>query len=169
MTWWPGWDSIDSAGFWRDFYFWFGIGCLFALGISEVISHKYGERRDELVAVREAQNANEAKRKQDEAETRRKTEVDRLQERLSNADKKVAALQEAQARYGPVRRDPDIARNGSRFSFPVSFHSLAISCCGRGISIPLSIDILTSPPVPRYLRETSRPVGSFSVRRSESV
>jgi len=50
MTWWPGWDSIDSAGFWSHFWFWVGIVCLFAVGASAIISHIYGLRKDELIS-----------------------------------------------------------------------------------------------------------------------
>lgn len=50
MTWWPGWDSADSAGFWSHFWFWVGIVCLFALGASAIVSHIYGLRKDELIS-----------------------------------------------------------------------------------------------------------------------
>jgi hypothetical protein len=50
MTWWPGWDSVDSAGFWSNFWFWVAIVSLFAVGASAVISHVYGLRKDELVS-----------------------------------------------------------------------------------------------------------------------
>jgi hypothetical protein len=50
MTWWPGWDSADSAGFWSHFWFWVGIVCLFAVGASAIVSHIYGLRKDELIS-----------------------------------------------------------------------------------------------------------------------
>ena len=50
MTWWPGWDSVDNAGFWSHFWFWVAIVCLFAVGASAVISHIYGLRKDELMS-----------------------------------------------------------------------------------------------------------------------
>ncbi len=50
MTWWPGWHSVESAGFWSHFWFWVGIVCLFAVGASAVISHIYGLRKDELMS-----------------------------------------------------------------------------------------------------------------------
>ncbi len=50
MTWWPGWDSADSAGFWSHLWFWVGIVCLFVVGASEIVSHIYGLRKDELVS-----------------------------------------------------------------------------------------------------------------------
>jgi hypothetical protein len=49
MTWWPGWDSVNSAGFWSHFWFWVGIVCLFVVGASAVISHIYELRKDELM------------------------------------------------------------------------------------------------------------------------
>jgi hypothetical protein len=50
MTWWPGWDSVNSVGFWSHFWFWIAIVCLFVVGASAVISHIYGLRRDELMS-----------------------------------------------------------------------------------------------------------------------
>jgi hypothetical protein len=43
-----GMDSIASAGWWR-ILFWGSIISLIGLGISEVASHRYSERKDELV------------------------------------------------------------------------------------------------------------------------
>jgi hypothetical protein len=81
MLWWPGWDSIESTGFWRDFYFWFGIICLCLLGFSEAISHFYGLRRDGLVAAAETVRA-DAQKTEDQ---RRDQEAAELQDRLSKA------------------------------------------------------------------------------------
>ena len=50
MVWWPGWDSVDSVGFWSHFWFWVAIVCLFVVGASVVISHIYGLRKDELLS-----------------------------------------------------------------------------------------------------------------------
>ena len=50
MSWWPGWNSADSVGFWSHFWFWFGIACLFVAGACQVISHIYKLRKDALVA-----------------------------------------------------------------------------------------------------------------------
>ncbi len=50
MSWIPGWDSIGGADWWSSFYFWAGIIALLLLGVSEVVSHRYSERKDELVA-----------------------------------------------------------------------------------------------------------------------
>jgi hypothetical protein len=48
MNWMPGWDSIESSGWWSNFYFWAGIIALLTLGVSEVVSHRYTGRKDEL-------------------------------------------------------------------------------------------------------------------------
>lgn len=92
---WPGWDSIADTGWWSNFWFWFGIGCLFALGASEVISHKYGLRRDELVDAAGRTAAEQYQHQADNAEARRRAEVEGLQKQLAEADKKVAALQKS--------------------------------------------------------------------------
>lgn len=49
MTWWPGWNSVESAGFWSHFWFWIGMVSLFVVGVSELISHRYGLRKAELI------------------------------------------------------------------------------------------------------------------------
>jgi hypothetical protein len=45
----PGWNSIDTTAFWSSFYFWAGIVSLALLAATEVLSHRYGSRHDELV------------------------------------------------------------------------------------------------------------------------
>ncbi len=97
MTWWPGWDSIESTANWSHFWFWFGILCLFALGASEVVSHVYGLRKDELVAVAEVANANKRKTEQDAADARHTAEIGGLKEQLSEADKKLAEIERLRA------------------------------------------------------------------------
>jgi hypothetical protein len=96
MTWWPGWDSIANTGWWSHFWFWFGIACLFALGASEIVSHVYGLRKDELVAAAESAANTQRQADADAAETRRKEDVAGLQEKLSEADKRVNELQKRQ-------------------------------------------------------------------------
>ena len=49
MSWVPGWESIQAAGWWSGFFFWASIASLIGLGISEVASHRFSERKDELV------------------------------------------------------------------------------------------------------------------------
>jgi hypothetical protein len=77
MTWWPGWDSIASAGYWSHFWFWFGIACLFALGASEIVSHIYGLRKDELVAVAESEAATQ--RRSNETAAKQKSDAEAAQ------------------------------------------------------------------------------------------
>jgi len=50
MGWAPGWDSVASAGWWSGFFFWASIISLLLLGVNEVVSHRYSERKDELAA-----------------------------------------------------------------------------------------------------------------------
>jgi hypothetical protein len=93
----PDWNSIESTSRWSDILFWAGIICLVLLAATEVASHIYGSRSSFLSG--EAARHAEDQRKQDEdsAETRRKTEVERLQKQLTDADKKVVELQAGQA------------------------------------------------------------------------
>lgn len=49
MTWFPGWGSADTASWWSGFYFWFGLTALFCVGLSAVLSYRYGLRKDELI------------------------------------------------------------------------------------------------------------------------
>jgi hypothetical protein len=55
MSWWPGWNSVESAGWWSNFYFWFGIVALFLLVITEVLAHRYSLRKDELLSIAESE------------------------------------------------------------------------------------------------------------------
>jgi hypothetical protein len=81
MSWWPGWDSIDSTAWWSSFYFWLGIAALFVLGISEVVSHYYGLRNGELVGISERT----AVQQRQEAEQRHQQETERLGRELAEA------------------------------------------------------------------------------------
>ncbi len=93
MSWLPGWDSAVESGWWSHFWFWFGIICLLALGGSEVVSHFYGLRKDELIEIA-AHNADEQReRHANSAEARRTTEAERLQHNLSEARERAAELQ----------------------------------------------------------------------------
>src|SRR5260221_7182328 len=111
MTWWPGWDSIECAGWWSGFYFWFGIFCLFMLGVSEMVSHRYGQRRDALVAI--AEDARSRQRTQEEIATQQRhaSEIGGLKEQLSEAEDKVLKLQKQQAdrRFSPEQKQMLIA------------------------------------------------------------
>jgi hypothetical protein len=97
----PGWDSIASAGWWSNFYFWAGIAGLLLLGVSEVVSHRYTERKDELVA--EDQDATQ--RRHDEEMARLRVEAARLSAEadsaraaIANANTETAKANESAAR-----------------------------------------------------------------------
>jgi hypothetical protein len=47
----PGWTSVAGSHWWSNAYFWGSIGALILLGITEIVSHRYGERKDELSAI----------------------------------------------------------------------------------------------------------------------
>jgi len=51
VSWIPGWSSIAGTAWWSGFYFWASICALIALGMAEVASHRYSDRKDELAAV----------------------------------------------------------------------------------------------------------------------
>ena len=51
VSWIPGWSSIAGTAWWSGFYFWVSICALIALGMAEVASHRYSDRKDELVAI----------------------------------------------------------------------------------------------------------------------
>jgi hypothetical protein len=96
----PGWDSLEAVSKWVTFYEILMILCLAALVGAEVFHFKYSHRKDALIELRDRaaeiqRQTAEVQRKKDgdEAEARRKTEVERLQTQLSEADKKVTELQ----------------------------------------------------------------------------
>jgi len=93
MSWWPGWDSIESTTRWHDIYFWFGAACLIMLALSAVVSHRYGVRKDELVAIAERDAITRRQREREEADDR----IKQLQNALSEADKKLSEFQKEPA------------------------------------------------------------------------
>jgi len=89
MTWWPGWNSAESVGFWSHFWFWFGIACLFVAGACEVISHIYGLRKDALVArelVALADRVADQRRKADEATHRSEVGAPQKERKQANTN-----------------------------------------------------------------------------------
>jgi hypothetical protein len=89
MSWIPGWDSIASTGWWSGFYFWISIACLIGLGIAEVASHRYGDRKDELTAVEEAAKD----RRHDEDMARVQHDTAEAIERAAKLEKETAIAQ----------------------------------------------------------------------------
>jgi hypothetical protein len=89
MTSWPGWNSIDSASAWAHFWFWFGIGCFFLLGASEIIAFRYGLRKDALIEIRDQQRDQD----QQTAEARHRDEVATLRTQLETTSKQLETKQ----------------------------------------------------------------------------
>jgi hypothetical protein len=89
----PGWDSADTTAAIAHNLHITAIVVLGLLFLSEGLALMYDSRKEHLVGI--ATLTAEAKRKRDEddAEARRKTDVEALQKRLAEADKKVAGLQ----------------------------------------------------------------------------
>jgi hypothetical protein len=99
MSWIPGWDSIETTGWWSGFYFWASIAALIGLGISEVASHRYTERRDRLV-----EEARIAEKKQHDTEIAAVQGVTaRVNERAAKLEKEAAEARLALARLGTPR------------------------------------------------------------------
>jgi hypothetical protein len=68
VTWYPGWDSLDSVRNWHTIFEISGIAFLALLVGAEILAFQYGHRKDELVAV--AEHAAETRREQSEATTK---------------------------------------------------------------------------------------------------
>jgi cell division protein FtsL len=82
MSWMPGWDSITGANLWSNIFFWSGIFALLFLGISEVVSHRYTERKDELASEQLAAT-----------ERRHNEEMSRLRLETAKANERAAELE----------------------------------------------------------------------------
>jgi hypothetical protein len=90
MSWIPGWDSVSAATWWSSFYFWVGIAALLGLGISEVVSHRYSERKDELASKQQAA----ADRQHNEEIARLHLEAAQAAQRAAEADLARVQLEE---------------------------------------------------------------------------
>jgi len=89
MSWYPGWDSLDSVKIWHVGLEIAGIAVLALLVITEILAFQYGHRKDFLIEIAERDRITEQQRVDNE----RKIEVEGLQTQLSEAGKKVIALQ----------------------------------------------------------------------------
>jgi hypothetical protein len=90
----PGWGSIASAHWWENFYFWAGIVALILLGVTEVVSHRYTERKDELTATEQ----DETQRRHDEEMARLHLETAKITERAAILEKEAAVARAEQER-----------------------------------------------------------------------
>lgn len=95
MTWYPGWDSLDSVRTWHTVFEISGIAFLALLVGAEIFAFQYGHRKDELTAIAETIAAANRQANADVAESRRKAETEALQFQLSEAEKRVAEAQRA--------------------------------------------------------------------------
>jgi hypothetical protein len=86
VNWIPGWDSIAATGWWSGFFFWASIVSLIGLGISEVASHRYADRKDELSADQQRVE----KKAHDEEMARLHLETAQVQERAAKLEKEAA-------------------------------------------------------------------------------
>jgi hypothetical protein len=85
----PGWDSVAGAGWWATFWFWASIGSLLLLGVSEVISHRYTERKDFLVE----QEQTAEKQRHDEEMARVHRDTAQANERAAELAQETVLLQ----------------------------------------------------------------------------
>jgi hypothetical protein len=92
MSWIPGWESITGTGWWSNFYFWAGIISLLFLGVSEVISHRYTERKDELVAQQQV-----------DTQRRHNEEIARLHLETANANARAKEAELALVKFRAPR------------------------------------------------------------------
>jgi hypothetical protein len=89
----PGWDSIGDSGWWSSFWFCVSFVCLFALGASQIVSHAYRLRYQEL-AVADHRIADRRWRGEvGLSERRRAAEVSALHDRLAAAKAEIERLQ----------------------------------------------------------------------------
>jgi hypothetical protein len=92
VSWYPGWDSLDSVRNWHTVFEISGIVFLALLVGAEILAFQYGHRKDLLTAI--AESSADAKRKveADAAEARHEADVEGVQKQLAEANQKVAEL-----------------------------------------------------------------------------
>jgi hypothetical protein len=75
MDWWPGWESIEGVSRGESFFWWLGIASLVMLATCEIISRRYGHRKDELNALALRAAAEDQQRREQEIVTRHSAEI----------------------------------------------------------------------------------------------
>lgn len=108
MSWVPGWDSVASASWWSSLYFWLSIVALIGLGVFEVASHRYSDRKDELAAAEQKA----IQRRHDDEMTRLHLETAKANENAEATRERAAQLeitleQERAARLRLQRQSAD--------------------------------------------------------------
>jgi hypothetical protein len=77
LTWYPGWNSLDSVRAWHTIFEISGIAILALLVGAEILAFQYGHRKDELTAI--AESSAEIRREQNEAEANKQHDADTAQ------------------------------------------------------------------------------------------
>lgn len=103
MSWIPGWQTATTAKAWSDGWFWASIGALLLLGVCEVISHRYSERKDEL----EAELQRNLQRQHDNDIAALQLKAAQANERAAVADQHAADANLALERYKAPRAITD--------------------------------------------------------------
>jgi hypothetical protein len=100
VSWIPGWSSIAGTAWWSGFYFWVSICALIALGMAEVASHRYSDRKAELTAA-----------EQEAIQQRHDEDMSRLHLETAQANERAAELanEAAQARAEQERLKAQLA------------------------------------------------------------
>ena len=97
MSFLPGWDSAETTAAIAHNLHITAIVVLGLLFVSEGMALIYDSRKEHLVGVANTSAETKRQAEADAAEARRKAEVEGLQKQLTEADKKVAELQQFQA------------------------------------------------------------------------
>lgn len=77
---------VAAAGWWGGFYFWLSICALIGLGIFEVASHRYSDRKDELAGIEQEA----VQHRHDEEMARLRLTTAQIQERAATLEKEAA-------------------------------------------------------------------------------
>jgi hypothetical protein len=89
VSWIPGWSTVAGTAWWSGFYFWISICALIALGVAEVASHRYSDRKDELAAIEQ----DAIQQHHDEEMAGLHLEASKADERAADANLKATELQ----------------------------------------------------------------------------
>lgn len=123
MGWIPGWESIQATGWWSGFFFWASIVSLIGLGISEVASHRYSERRDELL---ETQQRLEKQQHDDD--------MARLHLEAAKANAETAKANEAAAKAN--ERAAEAQQKAKEAALELAkFRVLDLGCCKKALTL----------------------------------
>lgn len=101
MSLFPGWYSITGTHWWENFFFWASIVALILLGVAEVISHRYTERKDELTNI-----------EQQQAQIQHDKDMAALHLQASQANERAATLEKeaAELRIGAAHLEKEAGR-----------------------------------------------------------